>query len=87
MFSPYSDDSSSNYPVEKSPQKKIRKMSKVSTQQRKLSTTSKGKTHYNQRKDVIFKRILRGCRKYYYNMFATFSKNNSRNGGHFKDDT
>ena len=45
----------------------------------KIETTdNQNKTTYKQRKDVIFKKILRGCKKYYLQEFSTFSQKKSK---------
>ena len=72
MYSPYSDDSLSYFPDEKSSLKKSKSIRKKSTRSRRVSSVSKSNKPYNQRKDVIFKRILRGCRKYYFATFTAF---------------
>lgn len=87
MFSPYSDEESeSSKLAEKKNVTKSKSNSKiVAKRQKKLPCKPRPKASYNQRKDVLYKRILRGCRKYYCTKFSDFTKLKSRHAGHFKD--
>lgn len=66
LYYPFSED--------EIPFAKETKGSKKKPKKKAKAEDSESKGSYKLRKDVIYKRILRGCRKYYLQEFTTFTR-------------
>lgn len=79
VYSPLSEDESFRIKSKNTAPPRSRAKPKEPKEENSKMESSEGqKIAYKQRKDVIFKKILRGCKKYYLQEFSLFSQKKSK---------